>query len=123
MDRINSLHAAVLLGVLLLAGCVPPAQAADTGPRSDVLLGSFTCALGDKIEVVGDVGSAESIKLVWKGKSYSLTSVDTSTGAVRYEDKKNGYVWIQIPQKSMLLNSKTGRQIANDCQLPLRAGL
>jgi hypothetical protein len=110
------------LSVLLLAGGILPAQAADR-PGSDVLLGSFICALGDKIDVLGDVGSAESIKLVWKGKSYSLTSVETSTGAVRYEDKKNGYVWIQIPQKSMLLNSKTGRQVANDCQLPLRAGL
>jgi len=35
---------------------------------------------------------------------------------VRLENKGEGLVWIQIPSKSMLLNSKVGQQLANDCR-------
>ncbi|MDP5007567.1 MAG: hypothetical protein NWQ13_00845 [Glaciimonas sp.] len=44
-----------------------------------------------------------------------LTAVSTTTGANRYENKKYGLVWIGIPSKGMLLNSKLGKQISNDC--------
>lgn len=30
----------------------------------------------------------------------------TTTGAERYEDKSTGLVWVNIPAKSMLLDSK-----------------
>ncbi len=46
-----------------------------------------------------------------------MTTVSTTTGAVRLEDKASGLVWIQIPAKSMLLNSKQGLQLANECKV------
>ena len=42
--------------------------------------------------------------------------VATQTGALRLEDKASGLTWITIPGKSMLLDTKQGRQLANDCR-------
>jgi hypothetical protein len=62
------------------------------------------------------VDASNNVNLVWKGSTYKMTPVSTSTGALRFEDKGDGLVWIQIPSKSMLLNSKIGQQLANDCK-------
>ena len=57
------------------------------------------------------------IDLTWKGRVYAMLPVTTSTGALRFEDSSSGMVWIQIPTKSMLLNSKLGQQVANECKV------
>ena len=75
----------------------------------------FDCELGAKLET--RFKSNEAIDLVWKGKTYPMDRVATSSGAVRLEDKKSGLVWIQIPAKSMLMDAKAGRQLANECQV------
>jgi hypothetical protein len=36
---------------------------------------------------------------------------------VRYEDRRSGLTWIKIPTKSMLLDSRMGEPLANDCML------
>ena len=43
---------------------------------------------------------------------------ETSTGAVRLHDRKTGMVWIQIPVKSMLMNSRAGRRMVDACMSP-----
>jgi hypothetical protein len=53
----------------------------------------------------------------FKGKDHLLFAVDTATGAVRYQENRSGITWIKIPSKSMLLDSKLGLQLANDCKL------
>lgn len=78
--------------------------------------GNFNCELGNKVEIRMDGRVTDGVTLVWKGKSYDMAPVSTSTGAVRLENKSEGLVWIQIPSKSMLLNSKIGQQLANDCR-------
>ena len=62
-----------------------------------------------------DGRATDAATLVWKGNSYMMNPVGTTTGAVRLENKSEGLVWIQIPAKSMLLNSKIGQQLANGC--------
>lgn len=78
--------------------------------------GDFSCELGNKVQVRMDGRVTDGVTLVWKGNSYMMSPVSTSTGAVRLENKGEGLVWIQIPSKSMLLNSKIGQQLANDCK-------
>ncbi|AEK63356.1 hypothetical protein [Collimonas fungivorans] len=84
-------------------------------PSASLLTGNFYCELGNRVDLAGGAGS--EVKLNWKGRSYPMTTVSTTTGAVRLEDKASGLVWIQIPAKSMLLNSKLGQQLANECKL------
>ena len=38
-------------------------------------------------------------------------------GALRFEDKASGLTWITITGKSMLLDTRQGRQLANDCRV------
>jgi hypothetical protein len=75
----------------------------------------FNCELGNKISVY-ESGDDKRIGLRWNKKIHELTRVDTTTGAHRFENKDAGLVWINIPAKGMLLDSKKGQQLANDCK-------
>ncbi len=78
----------------------------------------FQCALGDKITIFENAADDKHIGLRWKKRVHRLTRVGTTTGANRFENHRYGLVWIGIPAKSMLLDSKKGQQLANDCKNP-----
>jgi hypothetical protein len=44
--------------------------------------------------------------VVGKNFKYRMVPVASRTGALRLEDEKAGAVWIQIANKSMLMNQK-----------------
>lgn len=77
--------------------------------------GHFNCELGNRVEIESDGSSGAS--MTWKGSKYAMVPVSTTTGAVRFENRASGMVWIQIPAKSMLLNTKQGAQLANECRV------
>jgi hypothetical protein len=120
--------ASALTLTALLAACGSSVPLADTkpapalpnllklepAPSASLLTGNFYCELGNRVDLAG---AGSDVKLTWKGRSYPMTTVSTTTGAVRLEDKASGLVWIQIPAKSMLLNSRLGQQLANECKL------
>jgi hypothetical protein len=77
---------------------------------------NFSCELGNKITVYEKTGDQSHIKLRWNKQIHELKRVGTSTGANRFEDTETGLVWIHIPAKGMLLDSKKGQQLANECK-------
>jgi len=79
---------------------------------------NFNCELGNRIAVYEKVSDKDSIQLRWKKRVHDLKRVATTTGANRFEDKEAGLVWIHIPAKAMLLDSKKGQQLANECRSP-----
>ncbi len=64
----------------------------------------------------GNPQTDNAIDLRWQGQLYRLLRVRTSTGANRFEDLGSGLVWISIQSKAMLLNSKLGEPVANECK-------
>jgi hypothetical protein len=78
------------------------------------VVGNFKCDIGRTVDV--SAKDDNNVDLKWQGKMYALSKVPTSSGAMRFEDKASGLVWIQIPAKSMLMDSKAGRQLAQDCK-------
>lgn len=74
------------------------------------------CALGDKVTLYQNAEDNQHIGMRWKKHLVRLDQVQTTTGAQRYESSKHGMVWIGIPAKGMLLDSKKGQQLANDCR-------
>jgi hypothetical protein len=80
----------------------------------------FNCDLGDKVTIYENDSDDKRIALRWNKKVHELTRVDTTTGANRFENKDAGLVWINIPAKGMLLDSKKGRQLANECKNPVQ---
>jgi hypothetical protein len=82
---------------------------------SRVLTGTAQCEFDERVSLQAADGAPGHFKLAFKNVSYNMVPEETTTGAVRLEDKKAGVVWVQIPQKSMLLNSKIGQRMVDGC--------
>ena len=68
---------------------------------------------------IAPIPSAQGYFDVHMGKHhYLMAPVASQTGAIRLEDTAHGAVWIQLANKSMLMNQKVGRRMADDCQSP-----
>jgi hypothetical protein len=79
---------------------------------------SYHCELGNKVTIYQYPGNDQEIALQWNKHVHHMTRVGTTTGANRFENLKKGLVWIGIPAKSILLDSKQGHQLANECKNP-----
>ena len=43
---------------------------------------------------------------------------ESRTGAIRLEDPVRGGLWLQLANKSMLMNQKEGKRLADECASP-----
>ena len=77
---------------------------------------NYACELGNKITIYNSADDGNSIIMRWKNRLHRLTREATTTGAQRFENKIAGLIWIGIPAKGMLLDSKINRQLANECK-------
>jgi hypothetical protein len=82
-----------------------------------VLTGKAACEFNQTVDV-DPLPTKGYFNVSFKGKKYVLAPEPTTTGAVRLEDKKNGLVWIQIANKSMLMNAKIGQRLVDNCVHP-----
>lgn len=76
----------------------------------------LSCELGSKLTLYRNAGDDTHMGLRWKQRVHQMTRVSTTTGANRFENARFGLVWIGIPAKGMLLDSKHGQQLANECR-------
>ena len=83
---------------------------------SQIQTGKMPCELGQSVTLTVDSKSANQFILQFKKESFHLTPVKTTTGAIRLEDDAKGAVWIQLPNKSMLMNNKLGQRLADECK-------
>jgi len=93
-----------------------PDEEADEPVVTDSAVTEFDCELGNKITIYANTTDDGHIALRWKKRLHRLTRVGTTTGAQRFENKLYGLIWIGIPAKGMLLDSKLNRQLANECR-------
>jgi hypothetical protein len=82
------------------------------------LSADYNCELGHKLTIWKNEADDRHIAIRWNKKINRLTRVETTTGAHRFENRKMGLVWIGIPAKGLLLDSKKGQQLANECKNP-----
>ena len=83
---------------------------------TDTTTYEYNCELKNKITIYQNDNDNAHIALRWKKRLHRLERVGTTTGAKRFENTKAGLVWIGIPSKGMLLDSKLNRQLANECR-------
>lgn len=93
---------------------------ADEGalPQLDLDLpsGVYRCEEGRKQLGVERVRyDSDQVVVRWEGKRYTLARDVSFSGLPRYEDRQNGLLWVDLPWKSVLLNTKTERPMAADC--------
>ena len=83
-----------------------------------VHVGPMPCELGATVNLSHDPASPGYFHVSGKGFRYRMKTVATTTGAIRLEDQKAGTVWLQLANKSMLMDQKKGRRVADECAHP-----
>ncbi len=88
-----------------------------------VLVGKIDCELGQEVSLEALSDKPGYFRLAFKGNYYTVVPEPTTTGAVRLEDKRAGVVWLQIPAKSMMMNSRLGQRMVDDCKHPTQVAV
>jgi len=99
-------------------GPVPEASADELAIAQQIHQGLLPCEMGASIRVEADTTQPGYFHVQGKGFRYRMFPVRTNTGALRLEDKKAGAVWLQLANKSMLMDEKKGRRVADECAHP-----
>ena len=86
-----------------------------------VHIGRLPCELGQVVVLTPDPSALGVFALQHGKASYRVSPQETTTGAVRLEDKTAGIVWLQLANKSMLMSQKLGRRLADECMSPEQA--
>ncbi|MFT5535141.1 MAG: hypothetical protein ACI8WM_002144 [Burkholderiaceae bacterium] len=98
----------------------------DTGAPIDAATApaiEYKCDLGNTLTIFRNDGDDNYIALRWHKVLTRMKRVTTTTGAHRFENKRSGLVWIGIPAKGLLLDSRKGQQLANECKDPAQLAL
>jgi len=83
---------------------------------TDTKITEYACELNNKVTIYTNATDDSHIALRWKHRLHRLSRVGTTTGALRFENPHWGLIWIGIPAKGILLDSKLNRQLANECK-------
>ncbi|RZL55492.1 MAG: hypothetical protein EOP70_09815 [Variovorax sp.] len=91
---------------------------ADLAVAQRVQTGKIQCELGADVTVTPDEKKPGFFTVSTKGARYRMHPVESRTGAIRLEDPRAGAMWLQIANKSMLMNQKEGLRLADECMAP-----
>lgn len=105
-------------GLALATETVEQISDAQLDVAARVLTGPAQCEFNQTVTVDAVEGKPGYFVVGFKGQRYLAVPQETSTGAVRLEDRKAGIVWLQIPVKSMLMNSHVGKRLVDACTHP-----
>ena len=103
------------------AASVTPLQDEELALSAQVSVGNIPCELGQSVNLRADPDAPGYFHLQLKNQRFHLRPVASATGALRLEDQARGAVWIQLANKSMLMDQKQGRRLADECMSPLQA--
>ena len=88
-----------------------------------VHVGTLPCELGASVSLNPDGKAPGYFDVQGKNFKYRMFPVATTTGAIRLEDRKAGAVWLQLANKSMLMNQKLGVRLADECMSPAQVAI
>lgn len=97
---------------------MPATTAAQVITNQYLYTGRIPCEQGQHVDIQPDPHNPGQFTVSGKGFKYHMRLVPTNTGVIRLEDHKAGAVWLQIANKSMLMNQKAGRRMADECMSP-----
>ncbi len=84
-------------------------------------IGTLPCELGQSVVMAPEPGAPGFFMLRFGKETFRVSPEETTTGAIRLEDKAAGVVWLQLANKSMLMSQKQGRRLADECVSPAQA--
>ena len=109
------------VAVPAVAPALVPMGPAELEIASQVHVGQVPCELGAAVTVEPHPQVPGYFRLSLGKQQFLMSPLPTSTGAVRLEDPHAGAVWLQIANKSMLLSSRLGKRLADECMSPAQA--
>jgi hypothetical protein len=114
-------HLSVLIALaacpaLAFAAAPAPAQNHQVQLSFELASGSYLCEFGQRVDVRRDARAANRLDIGWQGKRYRLERDLSYSGLPRYEDRRSGLVWIDLPWKAVLLDGRSQKPLANDCK-------
>jgi membrane-bound inhibitor of C-type lysozyme len=83
---------------------------------ADSVAVNYSCELNNKVVIYTNDKDDTHISLRWQNHLHRMDRVGTTTGAQRFENQDLGLIWIGIPAKGILLDSKHNHQLANECK-------
>ena len=85
--------------------------------------GRIVCEMGNVVHITPDTQKRGFFTLQMGKHRYHVSPVPTASGAIRLEDAQAGAMWLQLANKSMLMNSKLGQRMADECQSPAQVAV
>lgn len=109
--------ATVAAGAAAAAAATTLALASDEQRHAYTLahLGEYQCEFKRMIRVLAHPRQEGYVDLHFDKQVVTARPVLSSTGAVRLEDVKGRYLMVQIAFKSMLMDTKLGQRVADEC--------
>jgi hypothetical protein len=117
-SRVKTKAATAGAGIAAVDAVLTPAELAIA---ERVYLGRLPCELGTSVDLKADTKTPGYFDVQLGRQKFHMYPVETTTGAVRLEDKASGAVWLQLANKSMLMNHKLGQRLADECVSPDQA--
>jgi hypothetical protein len=102
---------------------IPAAPAEQLELSKSVLTGKIDCELGAHITVEQHAKHPGYIDVRHQKHEFVMKPVMSSTGALRLEDVKGVGLMLQIANKSMLMNVKSGQRMVDGCEHPEQKAL
>ena len=84
----------------------------------NIQTGKIQCELGADVTVTADEKNPGFFHVTSGKQRYYMHPVESRTGAIRMEDNLAGAMWLQLGNKSMLMNQKAGQRVADECVTP-----
>lgn len=101
---------------------LPAADDAQKSAAELVHYGQYVCDEKFEVFVERNMIVKGYVDVRYKKDVWVMKPVTSNTGAVRLEDIRGKVLLVQIPFKSMLLNTQTGQRIIDSCQHDVQIG-
>lgn len=79
------------------------------------ILGEALCEGGQRVTVHADPRLTGRYHVNFGKKRFHMHPVATDTGVLKLEDSAEGVLWLQLGNKSMLMNARIGKRLADNC--------
>lgn len=83
-------------------------------------LGVYDCEFNQTIQLIPYPQTTGYIEVAWNKSIFVMKPVLSSTGALRLEDVTGRTLMIQIANKSMLMDTKIGQRLVDECIHPVQ---
>ena len=110
--EIRSTATQMAAGIAAAEAALEPAELAIA---ERVHTGVMPCEAGTSVTLASDPAAPGCFDMHGRNFRFRMVPVSTVSGAIRLEDRQAGAVWLQLPNKSMLMNQKIGQRMADGC--------